>query len=62
MSLELEQVKNLLKNELVPNAVQAILDIFPETFDNKLAKKNHESSQQEYEPRFKLRRKQFIQV
>lgn len=41
---------------------QKVEDIFPETFDNKLAKKNHESSQQEYEPRFKLRRKQFIQV
>ena len=43
---------------------QKFEDIFPETFDNKLAKKkkNHESSQQESEPRFKLRKKQLIQV
>lgn len=42
---------------------QQFEDIFPETFDNKLAtKKNHESSQQESEPRFKLRKKQLIQV
>lgn len=40
---------------------QKVENIFPETFDNNLPK-IHESSQQEYEPRSQLRKKQFIQV